>query len=70
MNGYWEVVSSTTPTTPLTSIAAECPETSVNRPLPSAPPDQHAQDDVGEYAEDHTAEKIVPHIDHHHTANA
>ena len=39
MNGYWEVVSSTTPTTPLTSIAAECPETSVNRPLPTPPPD-------------------------------
>ena len=65
MNGYWVVVllgSSTTPTTRLTSIAEECPETSVNRPLHSAPPDQHPCDDLAECGEDDNAGKIVmPH---------
>ena len=62
MNGYWVVVSCTTPTTRLTSIAEECPETSVNRPLHSAPPDQHPRDDLAECGEDDNAGKIVmPH---------
>ena len=52
MNGYWAVVSSTTWTTRLTSIGAECPETSVNRPLPSPPPDQHAHDDAADVDDD------------------